>query len=402
VKPLSAITETFTESVIREMTRICDAAGGHNLSQGFPDFGSPPELKAAAIQAIEADLNQYPVTFGEPELRAAIADKALRYNRITCDPATEITVTCGATEAMIATLKALINPGDEIIVFEPFYENYGPDGRLSGATPRYVKLRPPEWSIDDDELSSAFNERTKAIIINTPNNPTGKVYSRAELEWIAQLCQRWDVYAITDEIYEHILYDGAEHVSMASIPGMAQRTVTINSISKTYSVTGWRVGWAIASAPITQRIRKVHDFLTVGAPTPFQHAAVTALGLPPGYYEELRAHYAEARDFLLEILDGAGFICSRPQGAYYTMADISKLRGPLGAGDDFSFSRRLIEIAGVATVPGSSFFSDPAEGANHVRFCFCKRWETLHAVADSLHRHLMPESAGGRDQLLEV
>ena len=383
MKPLSALTETFTESVIREMTRVCDAAGGHNLSQGFPDFAAPPELKEAAIRAIQADHNQYPVTFGEPELREAIAAKALRYNRIGCDPATDITVTCGATEAMIATLMALINPGDEIVVFEPFYENYGPDGRLSGATPRYVRLQPPDWTIDEEELAAAFNERTKAIVINTPNNPTGKVYTRAELQQIAELCQRWDAYAVTDEIYEHILYDGAEHVSMASLPGMAERTVTINSISKTYSVTGWRVGWAIAAAPITKRIRKVHDFLTVGAPTPFQHAAVSALGLPDSYYEGLRAHYVEARDFLLDVLDEAGFIASRPAGAYYTMADVSGLRERLGATDDFSFSRRLIETVGVATVPGSSFFSDPAAGSGHVRFCFCKRWETLRAVADA-------------------
>ena len=383
MKPLSALTETFTESVIREMTRVCDAAGGHNLSQGFPDFAAPPELKEAAIRAIQADHNQYPVTFGEPELREAIAAKALRYNRIACDPATDITVTCGATEAMIATLMALINPGDEIVVFEPFYENYGPDGRLSGATPRYVRLQPPDWTIDEEELAAAFNERTKAIVINTPNNPTGKVYTRAELQQIAELCQRWDAYAVTDEIYEHILYDGAEHVSMASLPGMAERTVTINSISKTYSVTGWRVGWAIAAAPITKRIRKVHDFLTVGAPTPFQHAAVSALGLPDSYYEGLRAHYVEARDFLLDVLDEAGFIASRPAGAYYTMADVSGLRERLGATDDFSFSRRLIETVGVATVPGSSFFSDPAAGSGHVRFCFCKRWETLRAVADA-------------------
>ena len=394
MKPLSALTETFTESVIREMTRVCDAAGGHNLSQGFPDFAAPPELKEAAIRAIQADHNQYPVTFGEPELREAIAAKALRYNRIACDPATDITVTCGATEAMIATLMALINPGDEIVVFEPFYENYGPDGRLSGATPRYVRLQPPDWTIDEEELAAAFNERTKAIVINTPNNPTGKVYTRAELQQIAELCQRWDAYAVTDEIYEHILYDGAEHVSMASLPGMAERTVTINSISKTYSVTGWRVGWAIAAAPITKRIRKVHDFLTVGAPTPFQHAAVSALGLPDSYYEGLRAHYVEARDFLLDVLDEAGFIASRPAGAYYTMADVSGLRERLGATDDFSFSRRLIETVGVATVPGSSFFSDPAAGSGHVRFCFCKRWETLHAVAAAFRPLNEPQAVG--------
>lgn len=383
MKKLSEITETFTESVIREMTRICDAAGGYNLSQGFPDFESPRELKDAAIAAINADHNQYPVTFGEPELRSAIATKASRYNHITCDPETEITVTCGATEAMIATLMAIINPGDEIIVFEPFYENYGPDGRLSGATPRYVALHPPDWRIDGDELASAFNSRTKAIVINTPNNPTGKVFIRAELQLIADLCNRWDAYAVTDEIYEHILYDGAEHVSIASLPGMEDRTITINSLSKTYSVTGWRVGWAIADKPITQRIRKVHDFLTVGAPTPLQHAGVAALGLPDEYYEGLRAHYSEARDFLLDVLRGAGFAVSMPRGAYYSMADVTALMPALGAEDDFAFSRRLIDVARVATVPGSSFYSERSMGRNQVRFCFCKRWETLHAVADS-------------------
>lgn len=386
MKPLSAVTETFTESVIREMTRICDAAGGYNLAQGFPDFESPAALKEAAIAAITADFNQYPVTFGEPHLRAAIAAKARRYNGFTCDPETDVTVTCGATEAMIATLMAIINPRDEIIVFEPYYENYGPDGRLSGATPRYVTLHAPDWRIDGDELAAAFNERTKAIVINTPNNPTGKVFSRPELEMIAGLCLRWDSYAITDEIYEHILYDGAKHVSIASLPGMEDRTITINSISKTYSVTGWRVGWAIAEKAITQRIRKVHDFLTVGAPTPFQHAAVVALGLPDEYYEGLRAHYSEARDFLLDVLGDAGFSSSVPLGAYYTMADASLLMPRLGVSDDVALSRKLIEVAGVATVPGSSFFSDAAKGLTQVRFCFCKRWETLRAVAEPLRR----------------
>jgi len=388
MRELATVTESFTESVIREMTRICDAVGGFNLSQGFPDFEAPRALKDAAIAAINADLNQYPVTFGEPELRTAIAAKAKRYNGIVCDPDSEVTVTCGATEAMIATLMALINPGDEIVVFEPYYENYGPDGILSGARPRYVTLRPPDWSFDPDELAAAFNEHTKAIVINTPNNPTGKVFTSDELEDIGRLCRRWNCYAVTDEIYEHILYDGAQHISLASLPGMEDRTVTINSISKTYSVTGWRVDWAIAPAPVTSRIRKVHDFLTVGAPTPFQHAAVVALGLPDEYYVGLRAHYAEARDFLLDVLREVGFDCSRPSGAYYTMAGISQVNRAFGAGDDFEFSRRLLAAAKVATVPGSSFFSAPEGGRDHVRFCFCKRWETLRGVADSLRKNL--------------
>lgn len=388
MKELSRITETFTESVIREMTRICDAAGGHNLSQGFPDFESPRELKDAAIAAIEGNLNQYPVTFGEPELREAIAQKAARYNGIDCDPATDITVTCGATEAMIATLRALINPGDEIIIFEPFYENYGPDGILSGATPRYVSLYPPDWKYAPEELAAAFNERTKAIVINTPNNPTGKVFRREELVEIAELCDRWDAYAVTDEIYEHILYDGAAHVSIASLPGMADRTVTINSISKTYSVTGWRVGWAIAAPEITARIRKVHDFLTVGAPTPFQHAAAFALGLPDEYYSSLRNHYSEARAFVYDLLNRHGFNPSRPRGAYYIIAQCEEIMKRFGAKDDFEFAKMLIRRTGVASVPGTSFYSGAGKGVTEVRFCFCKKWETLHAVERALNEKM--------------
>lgn len=384
MKELSRTTELFTESVIREMTRICDAAGGLNLSQGFPDFESPQALKEAAIKAIVDEWNQYPVTFGEPELREAISKKAYSFNGIACDPETEITVTCGATEAMIATLKALINPGDEIIVFEPFYENYGPDGILSGATPRYVSLHAPDWSFSSEELSQAFNAKTKAIVINTPNNPTGKVFSRSELEEIAALCIKWDAFAVTDEIYEHIVYDGAKHVSIATLPGMKERTVTINSISKTYSVTGWRVGWAIAAPEVTQRIRKVHDFLTVGAPTPFQHAAAAALEFPQEYYDDLLARYEKARQFLYDALKAAGFGVHLPQGAYYIIADATDLMAKLKTKDDFDFSRRLIELTGVATVPGSSFYSDPAKGRSHVRFCYCKKWETLYAVEKAL------------------
>lgn len=384
MKSMAKITETFSESVIREMTRICDAVGGYNLSQGFPDFPSPAAIKEAAINAINAGLNQYPVTFGEPELRQAISAKAAHYNHIQCDPQTEVTVTCGATEAMIATLKALINPGDEIVVFEPFYENYGPDAILSGATPRYVTLYGPDWHYDSNELAAAFNDRTKAIVINTPNNPTGKVFTRQELEEIAALCQKWDAYAVTDEIYEHILFDGAQHVSMAALPGMAERTVTINSISKTYSVTGWRVGWAIAPRAITARIRKVHDFFTVGAPTPLQHAAAAALAFPNEYYQQLQARYTEARAFLLQALQAAGFTCTPPQGAYYILADASALMKRLGLTDDMAFCRRLIELTGVATVPGSSFYAHDGKGRQQVRFCFCKKWETLHAVAAAL------------------
>jgi len=387
MKEMSRTVERFTESVIREMTRICDAAGGLNLSQGFPDFSSPAELKAAAIEAITNDFNQYPVTFGEPELREAIAAKACSYNGIDYDPGSEVTVTCGATEAMIATLKAIINPGDEVLIFEPFYENYGPDAILSGATARYVTLRAPDWSYSSEALGAAFNERTKAIVINTPNNPTGKVFSAEELKEIAALCIKWDAYAVTDEIYEHILYDGESHVSMASLPGMKERTITINSMSKSYSVTGWRVGWALAPAPVTERIRKVHDFFTVGAPTPLQHASAHAIStLGAGYYTKLQSRYSESRELLYALLERYGFKPSRPKGAYYIMADISELRSSLGAQDDFSFSRKLIELTGVATVPGSSFYSVKNNGINTVRFCFCKSPETLGAVQQAFEK----------------
>lgn len=386
MKSLSKITETFSESVIREMTRICDQAGGYNLSQGFPDFAIPRAIQDAAFKAISAGFNQYPVTFGEPELREAISRKAASYNHIHCDPQTDITVTCGGTEAMIATLKALINPGDEIIIFEPFYENYGPDSILSGAAPKYVTLYAPDWHYSSSELAAAFNEKTKAIIINTPNNPTGKVFSRTELAEIAALCLQWDTYAVTDEIYEHILYNGAEHVSLASLPGMAERTVTINSISKTYSVTGWRVGWAIAPESITSRIRKVHDFFTVGAPTPFQHAAAEALQFEADYYVKLQQHYEQAGTFMHQVLQQAGFKCQMPAGAYYMLTDASDLMARLNIENDVAFSRKLIELTGVATVPGSSFYAGKKQGQNQVRFCFCKKWETLKAVEKALHK----------------
>ncbi len=386
MKPLSYITETFTESVIREMTRICDDVGGYNLSQGFPDFEPPEEIKEAAVRAILNGCNQYPVTFGEPKLREAIAKKVADYNKIKCNPETDITVTCGATEAMIATLKAIINPGDEVIIFEPFYENYGPDTILSGATPRYVTLHPPNWNYSSEELTSAFNEKTKAIIINTPHNPTGKVFSKNELQEIASLCIKWDCFAVTDEIYEHILYDGEEHISIASLDGMADRTITINSISKTYSVTGWRIGWAIANKEITSRIRKVHDFLTVGAPTPFQEAAAFALGMPESYYESLRLRYDQLRNFLFGVLSEVGFKPFLPKGSYYIIAETDELMEKLSVEDDFSFSRKLIELTGVATVPGTSFYASPNKGLNQVRFAFCKKLETLESVEKRLRR----------------
>ena len=388
MKQLSKITESFTESVIREMTRVSDACNGINMSQGFPDFESPLAIREAAIAAINNHHNQYPVTFGEPELREAIAQKAFSYNKIKCDPATDITVTCGATEAMIATLKAIINPGDELIIFEPFYENYGPDGILSGAIPRYVTLHAPDWHYHPDELKSAFNNNTKAIIINTPNNPTGKVFTKKELTEISELCIKWDVYAITDEIYEHIIYDGCEHISIASLPGMSERTITINSISKTYSVTGWRVGWAIASAAITSRIRKVHDFLTVGAPTPFQHAAVEALNFPESYYKELQKKYLVSRDYMLETLNGIGFRPVVPKGSYYIMAGIEDFYDAFKASGDYDFSKKLIEKTKVATVPGFSFYSKQDIITKQVRFAFCKKFKTLELVRELLSKNL--------------
>jgi aspartate/methionine/tyrosine aminotransferase len=386
MKPLSEITTKFTESVIREMTRISSARGGINLAQGFPDFDPPEVIRQAAIDAIQQGWNQYAVTFGEADLREAIARKALQYNRIKCDPRTEVTVTCGATEAMIATLKALVNPGDEIIIFEPFYENYGPDAILSGARPRYVTLKAPDWSYDSKELTAAFNGNTKAIIINTPNNPTGKVFSRKELEEIGRLCIKWDAMAITDEIYEHILYDQQTHTSMASMDGMAARTVTINSLSKTYSVTGWRVGWAIAGADITSRIRKVHDFLTVGAPTPFQKAGVCALNMPEEYYTALKERYTGARDRICAVLKAVGFNVEAPKGAYYIMARTGALKDrykEVGAG---SFSLKLLDITGIATVPGTAFYHSPAMGKDQVRFCFAKNDSTIQAVCRRLER----------------
>lgn len=369
---------SFTESVIRDMTRLCLKHKGVNLAQGFPDFPAPEEIKEAAVRAIRADINQYAITWGTPALRQAIAEKFSWYNGLKVDPEKEITVCCGATECMIASLLAIVNPGEEVIVFEPFYENYGPDTILCGATPRYITLHEPDWHFDEQELKRAFNNQTKAIIINTPNNPTGKVFTREELQFIADLCLKWGVVAVTDEIYEHILYDHAQHVSIASLPGMAEQTITINSLSKTYSLTGWRVGWALASAKLTASIRKVHDFLTVGAAHPLQEAAIAALRLDKDYYQRLAAEYKERRDFLFNSLVEADFRVYKPQGAYYIMTDIAHF----GFRDDFDCAYFLVEKIGVATVPGSCFYSNPEKGKTKVRFAFPKKMETLrHAVS---------------------
>ena len=372
----------LNESVIREMSRLAIQHQAVNLAQGFPDFAAPENLKRAACDAVLADINQYSITWGAKPFRDAIAAKYKRHYDLEFDPEREITVVCGATEGMIAALTGVTNPGDELVVFEPFYENYGPDSVLCGCTRKLVALRPPDWSFDRDELRRAFSKRTKAIILNSPNNPTGRVFTREELEFIAQLCQEFDALAVTDEIYEHILYDGAAHIPMMQIPGMRDRTILINSLSKTYSVTGWRVGWVLASPDLTDSVRKVHDFLTVGAAHPLQIAGVSALSQPEEYYTDLAAKYRERRDVLMNILNDVGFRCFRPQGAYYIMADISAF----GFADDTAFARHLVEHVGIAAVPGSCFFSDPRDGSHLIRFCFPKKPETLSAAADRLRK----------------
>jgi aspartate/methionine/tyrosine aminotransferase len=392
---LSAKAEQFTESVIREMTRLALKYNAVNLSQGFPDFAAPESIKEAARQAIADDINQYAITWGAKPLRDAVVEKFARTQNVQYDPEREITVCCGSTEAMMSSMMAIINPGDEIVVFEPFYENYGPDAILSGAKPHFVKMRPPDWSYDERELAAAFGPHTKAIIVNTPNNPTGKVFTRQELEFIRDLCVRWNAFCVTDEIYEHILYDGTEHISMAQIDGMRDRTVVINGMSKTYSVTGWRVGWALAPPEATQSIRKVHDFLTVGAAAPLQQAGALALKSPQSYYDNLSLTYEKKRARLLKILEQAGFIVYKPRGAYYIMTDTSRLTLPLkyrnaNESADVSFTRYLVEEIGVACVPGSSFYNDANDGATQVRFTYCKKEETL-AAAESRFAKLHPQ-----------
>ena len=380
--PVSQRSLRFTESVIREMTRLCQRHDGVNLAQGFPDFAAPEELKQAAASALRADVNQYAITWGAKRLRDALVAKTRRFTALEFDPETEVTVCCGSTECMAATLLAIVDPGDEVIVFEPYYENYGPDAILCDARPRFVRLREPDWSYDPAELEAAFTNRTRAIVLNTPNNPTGKVFRRAELEHIAALCRKWNVVAVTDEIYEHILYDGERHVPLGSLDGMRERTVTISGASKTYSVTGWRVGWCLAPPALTNAIRKVHDFLTVGAPAPLQEAVAAALELPESYYRDLAVRYRERRDFLVPALEAAGFRAFSPRGAYYVMTDISAF----GFDDDVSFARHLVAEIGVAAVPGSSFYSDPATGRQRLRFHFARRRETLESAVQRLGR----------------
>lgn len=379
----------LTESVIREMSREAAKYNAVNLGQGFPDFAAPEDVKRKAMEAIADDHNQYAITWGVKSFRDAIAAKSKSFLGLDVDPESEITVTCGSTEGMIAGMLACIDEGEEVVLFEPFYENYAPDVILSDAKPIHVPLYQTasgDWYFEKDELRAAFNERTKAIIICNPNNPCGKVFTRDEMEFIADLCKEFDSLCFTDEIYEHIVYPAAEkqneHICMATLDGMQKRTIVVNSLSKTYSVTGWRVGYCIAPPEITNAIRKVHDFLTVGAANPLQHAGAFALTLPQSYYDELQREYQQKRDFIVPVLQDAGFRCGFPEGAYYVMTDISNF----GYANDIEFTKFMIREIGVAVVPGSSFYDDKSLGSQKVRFCFCKKDETLEAAAERLQK----------------
>ena len=375
-------THGFTESVIREMTRVAREHDAVNLAQGFPDFPAPQLLKDAACQAIQEDVNQYAITWGSPRFRTALVEKYRRFYGMEVDGDREITVTCGATEAMAAVMLAVMNPGDQVIVLEPYYENYGPDAVLCDAEPVFLRLEGPDFRLDPQALRALVTPRTRAIILNTPNNPSGRVFDREEMEGVAALCREHNLLAITDEIYEHILYEGV-HIPLATLPGMRERTITVSGLSKTFSVTGWRVGTIIAPPDLTQAIRKVHDFLTVGAPAPFQEACAVGMEqLGPDYYQQMVQGYGERRDILHGALLDAGFACARPQGAYYILADFSALSDL----DDTAFARLLTREAGVAPVPGSSFFRNPGDGRHLVRFAFCKRAETLHEAGERLRR----------------
>lgn len=371
------------ESTIREMTRLAEAHGALNLAQGFPDGDAPPQLVEWAVEALRSGENQYSFTWGDPRLRRAIARKTERFWGRTLDPDSEITVTCGASEGMAATLLAVLDAGDELIVFEPFYENYVPVARMAGATVRYVRLEPPAFRLEADAVREAVSGRTRAIVLNTPNNPTGRVFSREELSDLAALCQERDLLLVSDEIYEHFVYEPAVHIPLATLPGMWERTITVSGLSKSFQVTGWRIGYVIAPEPLTGAIRKVHDYLTVAAPTPLQVAAARALDeLPPGYYQDLATRFGRKRERFVTALKEAGFPCRRPEGAYYVMADASRL----GVPSDWDAARRLIERAGIAAVPGSSFYRDGVtrSGAPLLRFAFCKEDTTLDQAAERL------------------
>jgi aminotransferase len=383
---ISKRVQGFTESVIREMTRVSAQHGGVNLAQGFPNFPPPRVLVEAAHRALDGDFHQYAITWGARNLREAIAQKFERFYGHRVDPERQVTVCCGSTEAMLSTLLAVLDPGDEIVIFEPFYENYGPGSIISGAKPVFVPLEPPDFSFDPDQLARAFTPRTRAIVVNSPNNPTGKVFSLRELEIIAELCQRHNVIAITDEIYEHMVYDGLRHIPIATLPGMADRTVTISGVSKSYSVTGWRIGYTISPPEIAVGIRRAHDFVTVGAPAPLQEAAVTALNLPDSYYVGLRDAYQARRDLLRGQLDKAGFRTFEPQGAYYILTECAHFLERYGLPDDTAFAMYLIKEVGVATVPGSSFYAHPELGRTKIRFCFPKTDDVLLEAGQRLQR----------------
>ena len=396
-RPFARRTEPFQESVIREMTRLGDESGAVNLSQGLPDYDSPPEVLAAAVEAIRQGDNQYTFPFGTAEFRRAVAEKTGRYNKIATDADTDVTVTCGVSEAVMSTIMALTEPGDEVVILEPWYENYLPACLMAGAVPRFVPLREPDYTLDPDELRKAFNNRTRLIMINTPHNPTGKVFTRAELESIARLCQEFDVIAVTDEIYEYILFDGHEHVSIGSLPGMQDRTVTISGLGKTYALTGWRVGWAVAAPPITALLRKVHDYMTICAPAPFQTAGITALNLPENFYTSLRAEYAHRRSILMPALEQAGLTFRPPDGAYYIMVDFAGLDWDAqkyarpGWSNDRVFAEYIAREIGVAMVPGSSFYyTAPGrtvrQGTTRMRVNFAKKESTLREAAKRLAR----------------
>ena len=373
-------THTFTESVIREMTRVARECGAINLAQGFPDFPAPDILKDAASKAIHDDLNQYAITWGSARFRQALAACYGKWYGLDVDPEAEITVVCGATEGMAAVMLSVVNPGEEVIVPEPFYENYGPDAVLSEAVPRFLTLDPPSYALDRDRLAGLVSAKTRAIVLNTPNNPTGRVFSRQELEGVAQVAIEHDLLVITDEIYEHILYEG-EHIPVATLPGMRDRTIIVSGLSKTFSITGWRIGTIVAPPDITEAIRKVHDFLTVGAPAPLQEACAIGLEeLGEEYYQVLAGDYRSRRETMMDALLGAGFRAEVPQGAYYVLADFSGLSDL----DDDTFARHMAAVGGVAVVPGSSFFHESTKGSRLVRFAFCKRIETLEEAGSRL------------------
>jgi N-succinyldiaminopimelate aminotransferase len=379
---LAQRVSNFSTTIFFEMTTLANQHQAVNLGQGFPDFPGPDFLKQAAIQAIRDDVNQYAPGSGRLSLRQAIAAKMERHYGLPVNPATEITVTSGATEAIFATIMGLVNPGDEVILFEPYYDSYLPSVQMAGGLPRFYTLRPPDWAVDPDELAALFSDKTKLIVINTPHNPTGKVYTQAELQLIAELCRRHDVIAVVDEVYEHIIFDGLKHVSLATLPGMADRTVTISSAGKTFSMTGWKIGWAIAAAELCQAVFRVHQFVTYAVAAPLQEGVVTALQISDDYYAELAAMYQANRDFLAGALAEAGLKPIMPQGTYFIMVDISDLGFP----NDVAFCRYLTTEIGVAAIPPSAFYFDPADGARLARFAFCKTRPTLEEAARRLQQ----------------